>query len=419
MSGGLMQLVAYGAQDVYLTGNPSITFFKVVYRRHTNFAIESIVQTLSGTAAFDNTVTATISRNGDLIHRMYVQLTLPAVTITEGCSFRWIDDIGNFIISEAVYEVGGQRIDKHTGDWLFVYNQLTQTAEKKDGYKDMIGQTEALTTFDGTARVATVLCIPLQFYFCRNIGLALPLIALQYHEVKIIITFRAALQCYVTDDTDLTTPSISNVQLWVDYIYLDTLERRRMAQSTHEYLIEQLQYTSESVTQTEVNIKLNFNHPVKELIWTVTPYANTVAPSSGNDYIGYQWSNYGLDAVTNEDDWVSSRYLSDNPCDYVELYLNNQPRFAKRTGRYFNETQPYQHHTNVPTSPGINVYSFAHKPEEHQPTGTCNLSRIDSAVLRLYLNSAAVTTSATVRIYAVNYNVFRASGGMGGIAYSA
>jgi hypothetical protein len=417
MSGGLMQLVAYGAQDIYLTGSPKITFFKVVYRRHTNFAIESIEQTVTGTANFGQKITCTIARNGDLMHRVYLQLDLPAIT-SPSLSFRWIDDVGNFIIKNTIFEVGGQEIDKHYGDWLYVWNQLTQEAGKVSGYKDMIGQTVDLTSFDTDSKSATTLYIPLQFYFCRNVGLALPLIALQYHEVKIKVEFRSAAECYIYAGTYGSTLTLSNVSLWVDYIYLDTLERRRFAQNAHEYLVEQLQYQEENASASTERVRLNFNHPIKELIWTIQSATNVAAPAVGNDWIGYQWSNYSADAETNDDDWTSTRAESTNPCTYGLLQLNGQNRFARRKGNYFNTVQPYQHHTNIPASPGINVYSFALKPEEHQPSGTCNFSRIDNATLTLYIN-ASIYSNATIRIYASNYNVFRVVSGMGGLAYSA
>ena len=211
MGGGLMQLVAYGAQDVYLTGNPQITFWKVTYRRHTNFAMESIEQTFNGQADFGRRVQCTISRNGDLAYRTYLQVTLPEIG-QDGCCgdtnacdktfARWLDYPGEQLISMVEVEIGGQRIDRQYGDWMHIWNQLTLTAEQERGYNKMVGQTTQLTyltdpTFanvdsacaglDVPAAVCaprnalpeTTLYIPLQFWFCRNPGLALPLIALQ------------------------------------------------------------------------------------------------------------------------------------------------------------------------------------------------------------------------------------------------
>merc|ERR1711970_129393 len=398
MGGGLMQLVAYGAQDIYLTGNPQITFFKVVYRRHTNFSMEAIEQTFNGSADFGKRVTCTVSRNGDLMHRVYLQVTVPQVTVADTLTFRWLNHLGHVLVKYAEVEIGGQRIDKHYGDWLHIWNELSQEAGKKVGYANMIGNVPALTQLTtGDAATSVVpemdLYIPLEFWFCRNPGLALPLIALQYHEVKINIEFRALSE--LTDDVGL---SLSAASLYVDYIYLDTDERRRFAQVSHEYLIEQVQFTGdESVSSVSNKIKLNFNHPCKELVWVVQKDASvTNAPSGGRfDYTDG----------------------TENPVLIAKLQLNGHDRFSERMGRYFNLVQPYQHHTNVPKT-GINVYSFGLTPEEHQPSGTCNMSRIDNATLQLTLTAAAVSGDAKVRVYATNYNVLRIMSGMGGLAYS-
>ena len=366
MGGGLMQLVAYGAQDVYLTGNPQITFFKVVYRRHTNFSMESIEQTFNGTVAAGNKVTATISRNGDLISRCYVQMNITKDGTNDA------PNLGHAAISEVEVEIGGQRIDKHYAEWLDIWSELTVPNGKKTGYDAMI---EGIV--DGTS--ATNIYVPLQFWFCRNPGLALPLIALQYHEVKINITFATKAALGTTPDATIDSGS-----LWVDYIYLDTDERRRFAQVSHEYLIEQLQFTGAVIPEASGSHRLNFNHPIKELVWVHS--ATNTAPATWNAHT----------AVGN-----------------CKLQLNGHDRMATRDGSYFSLVQPYQHHTNVPVTE-INVYSFALKPEDHQPSGTCNMSRIDNATLHV----AAANTNGVLNIYAVNYNVLRIMGGMGGLAYS-
>jgi hypothetical protein len=358
MGGGLMQLVAYGAQDIYLSGNPQITFFKVVYRRHTNFSMESIEQTFNGTASLGNKVTCTISRNGDLISRIYLQMDVS----NDSTNVVSAHDL----VKSVEVEIGGQRIDKHYGAWLSIWNELTQTAGHWAGYNKM-------TTVDAPEVVGTpvvkTLYMPLQFWFCRNPGLALPLIALQYHEVKINIEFESAP----------TGVTMSNASLYVDYIYLDTDERRRFAQVSHEYLIEQLQFTGDESPSSK--IKLNFNHPVKELVWV--EYDNNGAPTT--------------------------TYSS------AKLQLNGHERFSVRKPAYFQLVQPYQHHERVPENKHINVYSFALKPEEHQPSGTCNMSRIDNATLNL---ESINQTGSAVKVFAVNYNVLRVMSGMGGLAYS-
>ena len=348
MGGGLMQLVAYGAQDVYLTGNPQITFWKVTYRRHTNFAMESIEQTFNGQADFGRRVQCTISRNGDLAYRTYLQVTLPEINQKDApaggkCFARWLDCLGEQLISMVEVEIGGQRIDRQYGDFMHIWNQLTLTSEQESGYNKMIGNTTQLTyltdplfadvaTACGAASVPEAVCaprnalpettlyVPLQFWFCRNPGLALPLIALQYHEVKITIEMRPMDECLFAVSkvvgaaganvkcNDAYSKSLVAASLYVDYIFLDTDERRRMAQNPHEYLIEQLQFTGdESIGSSSNKIKLNFNHPCKELVWVVQPDDNVsycdsfVAGQVLNAALGAQPFNYtdAVDALPN------------------------------------------------------------------------------------------------------------------------
>ena len=380
MGGGLMQLVAYGAQDIYLSGNPQITFFKVVYRRHTNFSMEAIEQTFNGTADFGRKVTCTISRNGDLINRMYLQVELPALS-----SGSYESMVGHKLLKSVEIEIGGQRIDKHYGDWMEIWNELSQTQGHWSGYEAMIdGTAKDPSAVDISFPVdltteARTLYIPLQFWFCRNPGLALPLIALQYHEVKINIEF-ASLSDVTSGSLD--SSSSFSASLYVDYVYLDTDERRRFAQVSHEYLIEQLQFTGDETANN--SIKLNFNHPVKELIWV---------EKSSTAKVGEYQTTY----------------------ETASLSLNGHDRFSFRKAQYFQLVQPYQHHERVPVGKDINVYSFALKPEEHQPSGTCNMSRIDNATLKL---NGILTTDNMVKVYATNYNVLRIMSGMGGLAYS-
>ena len=393
-----MQLVAYGAQDVYLTGNPQITFFKVVYRRHTNFSMECIEQTFNGTVGFGNKVSATISRNGDLVSNMHLQIALPALTTTDN----WCAEVGNALINTVELEIGGQRIDKQYGEWMHIWKELSCPLAKVQVLDKMLGNVVKLNRAEGNVGAYTCY-VPLLFYFCRNPGLALPLIALQYHEVKCNIEFDTIANSVVNVTSGL---SFTSAKLWVDYVYLDTDERRRFAQVSHEYLIEQLQFSGdESVSGQTTNVRLNFNHPVKELVWVVRKDANTSTSSHASSFF-----NYGDSMAT--DSTFASVSGGDNVVSGSKLQLNGHDRFAERTGAYFNYVQPFQHHTESPAN-GINVYSFALKPEEHQPSGTCNFSRIDNATLSMNL-----TEEATVRIYAVNYNVLRVMSGMGGLAYS-
>jgi hypothetical protein len=528
MAGALMQIVAYGAQDLFLTGTPEITYWKVSYRRHTNFAMESIEQTFQGQADFGRRVSAVLSRNGDLAYRTYLQVTLPEIGQelkgTSGAVYaRWLDYIGEQMIAQVEVEIGGQRIDRQYGDWMHVWNQLTMSSEQQKGYWKMIGHTTQLTYITdpsfasvagpcaasgGPAQVCaprnalpeTTLYVPLQFWFTKNPGLALPLIALQYHEVKINLDIRPIGECLwavkqLDAGASTGTVSVTNAyqqslvaaSLYIDYIFLDTDERRKMAQNPHEYLIEQLQFTGdESVGSSSNKIKLNFNHPCKELIWVVQPDANVDYCSSleGGSVLyktlGAQPFNYtdaidalpnavhafgGNDSTSGVNAFIDSSGLfadpgaadatirdggswagltseevsgvsdagtfvlaetaldmhcwGENPVVTAKLQLNGQDRFSEREGSFFDIVQPFQHHTRAPDT-GINLYSFALRPEEHQPSGSCNFSRIDNAVLQLVLSSGTVagTSTAKVRVYALSYNVLRVMSGMAGIAYS-
>ena len=461
-----MQLVAMGAQDVYLTGNPQITFFKVVYRRHTNFSKECIAQTFSGSIPETGTgsVTCTLARNGDLVQEIYLKATLnadddatthtaDAVSITstdtvnldtnnapaDGTLVRFTADIsttdssttpattavaitagtiyevvsssgagktfklkgvtwtdiagvnvsmvaghGSKLVLESVgldkditdliktveVEIGGQKIDKHYSQWLDIYNELFETSHD---YRNAMSL--------GTPGNNKTVYIPLRFWFNRNPGLALPLIALQYHEVKVLM--------------DLNVPAsskMSTANLLVNYIYLDTDERRRFAQVSHEYLIEQVQHTG---PETEPTIDMNFNHPVKALFWT--------GSGTGSVALGA-----------------------------AKLQLNGHDRAAEQPHDYYHLVQPYESGlghcgksldnnlrtwgpvVNTGANNNVGMYSFCLKPAEHQPSGTCNFSRIDNA----RLNIADVSSNNKLYLFALNYNVLRIMSGMGGLAYS-
>jgi hypothetical protein len=380
MAGALMQLVAYGAQDVYLTGNPQITFFKVVYRRHTNFAMEAMEQTLNGTSDFNNKVTCRVSRNGDLVGPCYVEATL--TNDVANCN-----RVGFQLIKQAELRIGGQMIDRQSGTWMHVWTELTNTTDQKALLEKLVGPKNSDGTI-GSVTTTITAHIPLQFAFCRNPGLALPLIALQYHEVEIVIEFNTKAKCSAAGSAG--TQTMTNVSLWADYIFLDTEERKNFAQNPHEYLIETVQSQDSSLKAASLNsVRLTFNHPTKELIWV----------SRMSNPAGDEFSDFG------------SAVGTDNITD-AKLKLNGQDRFAKRVGGYFNYVQPYQHHTGKPDT-GIQCYSFAIKPEEHQPSGTCNFSRIDNVNL-----DVTATSAGTLTVFAHSYNVLRVASGMGGLAYS-
>ena len=428
MGGGLLQLVAYVAQDVYLTGNPQITFFKVVYRRHTNFAIEAIEQTATGGTSLGSRATFQLTRNGDLIHRIYFygKIKNNSDTVGNANKVALVPNFGQKLLKTIELEIGGQRIDKHYSEWLYIWNELSLPIGKREGYYKMVGANKDNNCTQLNESQSYELYVPLEFWFCRNVGLALPLIALQYHEVKINIEYETAANLFdkdtknttfndsITKNSNYIVNNISLVdsKLWVDYIFLDTDERRRFAQLSHEYLIEQLQFTGTDNITSSTNddgmksMRMNFNHPCKELVWAIKKNED-----------GVYWNNFStatpLSGVTTAT--VNDYYNSTNPVRQAKIMLNGNDRFAQRKGEYFSLVQPYQHHENTPDDfhKGINVYSFALKPEEHQPSGTLNMSRIDTAVLSL-----SSSISGNIYIYAVNYNVLRILSGMGGLAYS-
>jgi hypothetical protein len=511
-----MQLVSYGAQDIYISGNPQITFWKILYKRHTNFAVESIEVTFNGQADFNKRVTAVINRNADLMYKTYVQVVLPEVSLTGTKGFRWLNYIGHRLLKQVEVEIGGQRIDRQYGDWMQIWTQLSTEAGTVAALDSLIGNTHELvlmkrstgialdatcsaseTTISCVPRAGTpakTLYIPLQFWFCRNPGLAIPLIALQYHEVRINVDFETWQNCQYAESATgapeaRAASSLAAASLYVDYVYLDTEERRRFAQQSHEYLIEQVQYTgAESITSSSNKIQLNFNHPVKELFWVVqrdsfvdcTPNQNFITEVNGCQPFNYsddfstdgiitslltqanaaaaangaggagvsnsatavlgqnvtQYSSMvgadsldvgGVGEFESGVNYLLAKVILDsgvrcegkNPVEVAKLQLNGQDRFTEREGSYFDRVQPYQHHCRTPST-GVNVYSFALRPEEHQPSGTCNFSRIDKATLQLTVSLNTVTGSRTaqVRVYALNYNVLRVMSGMGGLAYS-
>ena len=542
MGGGLLQLVAYGAQDAYISGNPHITFWKVLYKRHTNFAMEAFRVNFTGKPTYGQRVVAVINRNADLVYKTYLEVVLPDTTAATGgitTDVLWTGDaqrrLGYALLKKIEVEIGGQIIDTHYGEWLYLWENLTASYDTSTKLDAMVGgnlggNTTSLNSCGGRPGI---LYIPLQFWFNRNPGLALPLIALQYHEVRINIT--------LGNSTDLVSkgsytnvaaaaaalPQLKDMALYIDYIYLDVDERRRFAQQSHEYLIDQLQYgLQQTLTNASGRIDLTLNHPVKELVWVFQDAQKTDCASAATVAAGF-----------------TQPFVYDDIVNRCRLQINGQDRFDERYGDYFWKVQPYQHHSgggfwptrnltsaiaagtatvtgtptparatftltanagtsqpytalvgvvlpgmtatgagitgtnvilsisqttattgtitfatsftatatsytatttfiaddNTLTSTGttstttgtvstyqaanpINVYSFALQPEEHQPSGTCNFSRIDTTTL-VYdsFKTGNYPTKArpyNFRIYAVNYNIFRVMSGMGGLAYS-
>ena len=368
--GAALQLIARGRQDIYLVGNPQITFFKQVYRRYTNFSMESQPIYFDGTANFGRRISAIIPRKGDLLHRMMLEISLPMVVVGDPDT-SWVNGIGHALIEEVTIEIGEKEIDKQTGEWLHVWSSLTTSNSKQTAYYNMVGRQTAYTQDAQPGPIK--LYIPLRFWFCNNIGMALPLIALQTHPVRLTVKFRDLQQLFYRNSLQsnctqtIDQVNITDVTLYGDYIYLDIEERRKFASVKHEYLIEQIQYSplnSIPANASVANIPLNFNHPIKELIWLV----QQTRMSETNEIFNY--SSLQLNEAGRPYDLILDAVIKFDGFD----------RFKKRDISYFRLVQPYQYHTAVPDD-FIYLYSFSINPEDSQPSGSFNASRLDSLVL--------------------------------------
>jgi hypothetical protein len=399
-----MQLVAVGAQDQFITVGGNVTFWTVKYSRHTNFAMESMRQVLNGRGDFGNKVTAKISRNGDLMGACYVQADLPDPSGDKYCNA-----VGFRLLKECQLRIGGQLIDKQSSTWMHCWNELTAPVEKQAnastdltstlsrlvGLKSADGaDASAMAKGNGAWRVN----VPVEFAFCRRPGLAMPLIARQFHEVELTIELETKARVLSGGVDNDSLGKLDQLALYVDYIFLDVDERKSFAQKPHQYLIETVQEQTQSVNGgASNNVRLNFNHPIKELVWVIRD-------GSGS-----------RDVFT--DFLVGGDGSLAHPVSTATLKLNGTERFAPRPGLYFSGVQPYQHHHGNPDN-GICVYSFAVRPEEHQPSGTCNFSRIDNAELSITTVSGLTSSTSNVTVMGLGYNMLRISGGMGGLAFS-
>jgi len=435
MAGGLAQLVAYGAQDIYLSGQPSITFFQAIYKRHTNFAMEDIQQSVNGSASNNSRVTVTIARNGDLVGDVYVRLVPivgSPVTTNSAYDTCWIAERA---ISDVELTIGGQRIDKHYQTWWRLHAEVFLPESKKITYGKMTSC--GLRADDGLNPPSVYL--PMLFFFNRNPGLYLPLIALQYHEVRLDFDIAPNFSTYFGNGTPV-------FDVWARYVYLDTEERRRFAQKGHEYLIEQVQHTGGDAlnlptggVNSQQTVRLSFNHPVKELIWCyqnsdiitnnngmwnftnamATIQLNCGASTGGSTALWCLPHQIGCPRFdTASKPWFEEGNDSNSvnaPLASFKLIFNGQDRFKEQSGKYFNQVQPWSYHSGSPY-PGIYTYSFALEPESHQPSGTCNFSRIDNAQAWITLKGTTINT--VQKMFAVNYNILRIQSGMGGLAFS-
>lgn len=507
MTGGLIQLVAYGVQDIFLTKDPQITYFKVVYRRHTNFSTEIIPQRFTTKPNFGSRTSSILPRSGDLIHKMYLVVDLPEIPtfienneLSKKLKFAWVKHLGYYLIKSINIEIGGQVINKHYGEWLYIWNELTY--KKTDQYDKMIGNINKLNSFTN-GKDSYRIYVPLQFWFCQTPGLALPIINLQFSEVKINLELNNVKDCYVNAPTNYITvysdivhyepfeyieqtinnvkavgqfiyfdkltkklyfnkiskqsfqsitstidatdteliyeeirnetnkkyllvgttsrfesmmrfntieqvnsfPRITNLNikdcfLLIEYIFLDEMERTKFALNNHEYLINQVQYSGEKLIDSRFKrINLGFSHPCKEFVWvTQLQYQNLLNKFNFTD--NYNEKN-GKNIIINE-----------------TINLNGNERVSYRNSKYFDNIQKYQHHTNYDAK-GINVYSFGLYPELQQPSGSCNMSKIDKIDLQIETNSSvSLNNTAKCRIYALSYNILRIDNGLSGLVFT-
>ena len=440
MAGGLLQLLVKGPQDIFLTDEPEISFFKTVYKKHTAFAIETKEQYLNY-INFGLKSVCLIPKDGDLISNISVKISLPSLNTSnaikntnicvkdididcfcEKCSkkavetiFGWANSIGHLLVEYAELEIGGYIIDKRYGEWFEIWSEISQTSEKKPGYSEMVGKRDPVSFKPNTFSDSLELIVPLDFYFTKNIGLALPLIALYKNDIFVNIKWRSFDDCWICNKPNIKPngiPKISAV-LYVDYVFLELWEREKFINDNHLYLIEQVQYNnpySFSKNTSSPIIDLNFSHPTKEIIWVIQRSDINKRSNEGDPDFTYgnDWFNYSCfrSRVKNV---IKDPFIS------AQLLFNGQPRSNPFPAIYYRLYQTYQFHTKTPSN-YIYVNTFAYKPEEHQPTGECNMSAIDKVKLNLKM-TPNIYYDFNVNIYALSYNFVLIVDGMIALAF--
>jgi len=490
-----MILVAYGQENVFLTDDPQITFFKIVYRRHTNFSIEPIPQFFNIEANFSNRVSTIISKNGDLISKIYVIVQLPIISnLPPDIVMKWVHNIGYVLIKTVEIEIGGQIIDKHYSDWLYIWNELNKTNNQR-GIDNMIGNIADLTNFSNSKNSYT-LYIPLQFWFCKNLSHSLPIIALEHAEVKINIEFEDINKCIIMGPThyiylsdciclfknyeliqvgsensyiqfinfdnstlkmgyikcdpnavlkpktilkgiesnfittiydptsniystilvnneflNLTQSNVSfrniynlsltKAYLLIDYVYLDNMERVKFARNNHEYLIDICQFDNDKIIFNTTNkIKYGYTLSTKEIII-----------HAQNQYMNNNFYNDSFNYTTSFNKNIAKSLIKK-----ILIKLNGFNRELDYDKNFYTYLQSLQHHKSTPPS-GLFIYSFALYPEDNQPSGTCNLSKIDDFSIDITVEPISYNKPANVRVYALSYNILRIINGIAGLLF--
>ena len=466
MTGGLFQLVVYGVENLILTYNPKITYFKSIFKRYTNFSIENIELNFTGNIDFGKQISCTIPKKGDLINKMYIKLILPKIKFDKNNEYiySWVKYIGLAAIKSVELNIGGKVIDKHINDWLYIWNELTVSKSKKKGFYKMIGHIPDNYDFNLHFKVdiAEYICyIPLSFWFCKDISLSLPICALKTYDIKINLDLNilenCLLQANIVNLNDKEQEikyqsSISKVlyldnldklkcNLLIDYIFLDKNEKELFEKNTHIYCIEQLQYINTNKFMGDFSsIELNFNHPVKELFWCFS-YIKNIDINEHFCYENYEKSNYyviqknNLTYEINTINFYQNNLNSTNPISTFNLYINGEQRFSEQSGDYSSILQPFYYHINTPNN-GINIYSFSLYPENIQPSGSFNCSKIDEIIIENKLktfyyfdnennsneifenNKIIESGNGIIKIFALNYNIFKIKDGIGGFVYN-
>jgi hypothetical protein len=405
MGGALLDLVAKGGQDVYLICNPQMSYFKTVYKRHTNFSIEYTKNQFNTIMDFGSTTTYTFPRQGDLIKNIFLQFELPDLISTDGRDASYVNYIGYALIDYIELYINTQKIDTITGEWLYIYNELSVKEGKKNGYKEMVGGYEFIGYNSIIGNQGGTYIIPLNFWFCKDVHSAIPHVALQYSDVQIKIKLRPFKELWVTQDGNapLGDFKIKDSYISIENVYLDTEERKEFATKPHEYLIKQIQYNVNNniIANTQKKtIDLKFNHPILELIWIVqTKSKFTTVEQGGNDYFNYSKTDI---------------YPFKETIKTAKIKLNGQDRTSDMTNKELRFFNPIQCHTSIPNN-YIYVYSFSLFPEEYQPSGSCNFSRFDNAQLEIEFEDDI--PDSEIKIFAVNYNILRIVKGLAGLAY--
>lgn len=395
MSPSILMLASQSEQDKELVGNPSISFFKYMYRRHTNFAINTHELLSDDFVDWGKKVFFTISRKGDLLGSMYLQIKIPPLrSSNRNPNGEWVSNLGHVLINKIELQIAGTTIDSHTGEWLYIQNQLTTPVTKKNGVDYMIG-------YEVFPSEEKVMYIPLHFWFNRHHGEALPIAAMPLHDMKIHINLKNFNEVAVNADTKVPI----DISLLSDFIILDIPERKNVIKQRHVKLIEQVQTNmSNTTTNLRTSIDMLFKNTVKEIIWTVQRSDSLMEDSK-------RWFNF------------SYKY-SKNPIKHVTIRFNGNDLLTEFPGEYFNLVQPYQYHSNIPENTGICVYSFSLFPEQQQPSGHVNFSSLDNASLELefqpdYFDDPLTNfVDANVKIYAVSYNIFVIENGVGALKYA-